>query len=155
MRRWSPVRLPREVRLLLLTSSTGLCVWDPGQGLEACLKHVAAPVCPGPFPGRQVEGPEFSIFVGDLANDVTDLLLAQTFRTRYPSVKGAKVRRACLLRLPGLAVPWQHKLWHFGHGVCRDRGWPMYRLSPPSTEVGDFLSLHLLSQNARDAMLHA
>lgn len=34
---------------------------------------------------------DFSIFVGDLAADVTDAALHDTFATRYPSVKGAKV----------------------------------------------------------------
>ncbi|XP_077213019.1 polyadenylate-binding protein RBP47-like [Tasmannia lanceolata] len=32
-----------------------------------------------------------SIFVGDLAPDVTDTILQETFTSRYPSVKGAKV----------------------------------------------------------------
>ncbi|CAI9778256.1 unnamed protein product [Fraxinus pennsylvanica] len=36
-------------------------------------------------------GPEHSIFVGDLAPDVTDYLLQETFRTHYSSVRGAKV----------------------------------------------------------------
>lgn len=36
-------------------------------------------------------GPDHSIFVGDLAPDVTDFLLQETFRAHYPSVKGAKV----------------------------------------------------------------
>ncbi|KAK4492393.1 hypothetical protein RD792_003198 [Penstemon davidsonii] len=36
-------------------------------------------------------GPEHSIFVGDLAPDVTDYLLQETFRGNYPSVRGAKV----------------------------------------------------------------
>jgi len=40
---------------------------------------------------RPEAGPEHSIFVGDLAPDVTDYMLQETFRTRYPSVKGAKV----------------------------------------------------------------
>lgn len=40
---------------------------------------------------RRAEGPEHSIFVGDLAPDVTDYLLQETFRLRYPSVRGAKV----------------------------------------------------------------
>ncbi|MQM11684.1 hypothetical protein Taro_044595 [Colocasia esculenta] len=35
--------------------------------------------------------PEHSIFVGDLAPDVTDYLLQETFRSQYPSVRGAKV----------------------------------------------------------------
>lgn len=40
---------------------------------------------------RQEDGPEYSIFVGDLAADVTDYLLQETFRSVYSSVKGAKV----------------------------------------------------------------
>ena len=35
--------------------------------------------------------PEFSLFVGDLAPDVNDALLADAFRTRYASVRAAKV----------------------------------------------------------------
>lgn len=34
---------------------------------------------------------DHSIFVGDLAPDVTDALLQETFASKYPSVKGAKV----------------------------------------------------------------
>lgn len=34
---------------------------------------------------------DHSIFVGDLAADVTDTLLQETFSSKYPSVKGAKV----------------------------------------------------------------
>ncbi|GER38353.1 nuclear acid binding protein [Striga asiatica] len=40
---------------------------------------------------RADAGPEHSIFVGDLAPDVTDYLLQETFRVNYPSVRGAKV----------------------------------------------------------------
>ncbi|XP_013630534.1 PREDICTED: polyadenylate-binding protein RBP47B-like [Brassica oleracea var. oleracea] len=41
---------------------------------------------------RAVEnGPELSIFVGDLSPDVTDTLLQELFVERYPSVKSAKV----------------------------------------------------------------
>ncbi|XP_076956314.1 polyadenylate-binding protein RBP47-like [Bidens hawaiensis] len=36
-------------------------------------------------------GSDLSIFVGDLAPDVTDSILLETFASRYPSVKGAKV----------------------------------------------------------------
>lgn len=36
-------------------------------------------------------GSDLSIFVGDLAADVTDTLLSETFASRYSSVKGAKV----------------------------------------------------------------
>ncbi|GAV86339.1 RRM_1 domain-containing protein [Cephalotus follicularis] len=40
---------------------------------------------------RSDPGSDLSIFVGDLAPDVTDTLLQETFASRYPSVKGAKV----------------------------------------------------------------
>nr|AGV54456.1 RNA-binding post-transcriptional regulator csx1-like protein [Phaseolus vulgaris] len=40
---------------------------------------------------RPDESPEYTIFVGELAADVTDYLLQETFRARYSSVKGAKV----------------------------------------------------------------
>lgn len=40
---------------------------------------------------RPDAGPEHSIFVGDLAPDVTDYVLQETFRAQYPSVRGAKV----------------------------------------------------------------
>ncbi|KAL1561039.1 Polyadenylate-binding protein rbp47 [Salvia divinorum] len=36
-------------------------------------------------------GSDLSIFVGDLSSDVTDAMLTDTFASRYPSVKGAKV----------------------------------------------------------------
>ncbi|KAJ7967437.1 Polyadenylate-binding protein [Quillaja saponaria] len=40
---------------------------------------------------RPDSGPDLSVFVGDLAADVTDTILQETFGSRYPSVKGAKV----------------------------------------------------------------
>ncbi|KAG6685745.1 hypothetical protein I3843_12G128000 [Carya illinoinensis] len=40
---------------------------------------------------RQDDGPDYTIFVGDLAADVTDYLLQETFKAAYKSVKGAKV----------------------------------------------------------------
>ncbi|CAI0468269.1 unnamed protein product, partial [Linum tenue] len=40
---------------------------------------------------KRDDGPEYTIFVGDLAADVTDYMLQETFSARYPSVKGAKV----------------------------------------------------------------
>ncbi|XWS24274.1 hypothetical protein CRYUN_Cryun28dG0086800 [Craigia yunnanensis] len=40
---------------------------------------------------RSENGSELSIFVGDLAADVTDSLLHETFVGKYPSVKAAKV----------------------------------------------------------------
>lgn len=45
----------------------------------------------GPGERRQDEGPDYTIFVGDLAADVTDHTLQETFRAHYPSVKGAKI----------------------------------------------------------------
>ncbi|XP_075495610.1 polyadenylate-binding protein RBP45-like [Primulina tabacum] len=40
---------------------------------------------------KRDDSPEYTIFVGDLASDVTDYMLIETFRPSYPSVKGAKV----------------------------------------------------------------
>ncbi|XP_021719688.1 polyadenylate-binding protein RBP45-like [Chenopodium quinoa] len=40
---------------------------------------------------RGEDASDYTIFVGDLATDVTDYTLQETFRVRYPSVKGAKV----------------------------------------------------------------
>ncbi|KAI4295881.1 hypothetical protein L6164_035879 [Bauhinia variegata] len=40
---------------------------------------------------RQDDTPDYTVFVGDLAADVTDYMLQETFRSRYASVKGAKV----------------------------------------------------------------
>lgn len=40
---------------------------------------------------RSSNGSDLSIFVGDLAADVTDSLLHETFASKYPSVKAAKV----------------------------------------------------------------
>ncbi|KMZ70541.1 RNA-binding (RRM/RBD/RNP motifs) family protein [Zostera marina] len=40
---------------------------------------------------KRDDSSDFPIFVGDLAADVTDYLLEETFKTHYSSVKGAKV----------------------------------------------------------------
>lgn len=46
---------------------------------------------PGAGEKRSDGTPDFTIFVGDLAPDVTDQVLQQTFSPHYPSVKGAKI----------------------------------------------------------------
>ncbi|CAO2836310.1 unnamed protein product [Amaranthus hypochondriacus] len=40
---------------------------------------------------RQDDASDYTVFVGDLAADVTDVMLQDAFRTHYSSVKGAKV----------------------------------------------------------------
>ncbi|XP_047330269.1 polyadenylate-binding protein RBP45-like isoform X2 [Impatiens glandulifera] len=40
---------------------------------------------------RRDDTPDFTLFVGDLAADVNDFLLQETFKTNYSSVRGAKV----------------------------------------------------------------
>ncbi|KAA8523688.1 hypothetical protein F0562_010111 [Nyssa sinensis] len=40
---------------------------------------------------RSDDTPDYTIFVGDLAADVSDYMLQETFRAHYPSLKGAKV----------------------------------------------------------------
>ena len=40
---------------------------------------------------KRGDGADYTIFVGDLAADVTDYLLQETFKNHYSSVKGAKV----------------------------------------------------------------
>ncbi|XP_062013467.1 polyadenylate-binding protein RBP45-like [Rosa rugosa] len=40
---------------------------------------------------RSDDTPDYTIFVGDLAVDVTDYMLQEIFKARYPSCKGAKV----------------------------------------------------------------
>lgn len=40
---------------------------------------------------RSDDTPDFTIFVGDLASDVTDYMLQDAFKARFSSVKGAKV----------------------------------------------------------------
>ncbi|KAI8322804.1 RNA-binding domain-containing protein, partial [Martensiomyces pterosporus] len=47
-----------------------------------------------------VDAPEFSLFVGDLASEVTDIQLANEFRCRYASVRTAKVVTDPITNLP-------------------------------------------------------
>jgi RNA recognition motif-containing protein len=42
-------------------------------------------------PYTTVSTADFSVFVGDLAADVTDYVLQETFRQFFPSVRSAKV----------------------------------------------------------------
>ena len=44
-----------------------------------------------PFPSFSLFSEEYSIFVGDLTDDVDDYDLYKTFKDRYPSTRGAKV----------------------------------------------------------------
>ncbi|KAJ3341378.1 hypothetical protein HDU93_005014 [Gonapodya sp. JEL0774] len=46
---------------------------------------------PGAVPRMMDQGPEYSIFVGDLAPEVTDYTLMSLFSSHYESVKSAKV----------------------------------------------------------------
>lgn len=51
--------------------------------------------------GRRIETAEdYSIFVGDLASDVTDELLLSTFASRFSTVRNAKVVTDPLTRMP-------------------------------------------------------
>ncbi|KAJ2846900.1 hypothetical protein GGI22_006127, partial [Coemansia erecta] len=47
-----------------------------------------------------IDGPEHSLFVGDLASEVTDVQLVHEFRCRYPSVRAAKVVTDPITLLP-------------------------------------------------------
>ncbi|XP_042378389.1 polyadenylate-binding protein RBP45-like isoform X1 [Zingiber officinale] len=40
---------------------------------------------------RRGDGADYTVFVGDLAADVTDYMLQEIFKSRYSSVKGAKI----------------------------------------------------------------
>lgn len=59
--------------------------------------------------GKRVETPpEFSVFVGDLAPEVTDQMLQQLFASHFPSTLGAKVRHQ---------PPWRARS-RGGQGLC-------------------------------------
>nr|GEZ28207.1 polyadenylate-binding protein RBP45 [Tanacetum cinerariifolium] len=47
---------------------------------------------------KQDDTPDYTLFVGDLAADVTDYTLQETFSAHYTSVKGAKVVSAKVIR---------------------------------------------------------
>ena len=58
--------------------------------------------------GRQgIAGPsDYSLFVGDLTEEVTDYMLQEAFRRYYPSVRSAKV--SAVYRLTDLQVQNMH-----------------------------------------------
>ncbi|RDD41341.1 tRNA selenocysteine 1-associated protein 1 [Trichoplax sp. H2] len=93
------------IRNRVVGGPAGYCFVDfpDPQSAEDCLKQVNGLPLPGSNPqkrfklnwathgARDAGNPEFSIFVGDLTPDVTDLVLRNFFCERFPSCKGAKV----------------------------------------------------------------
>jgi RNA recognition motif-containing protein len=43
------------------------------------------------YSGNKSAGPEYSLFIGDISNDVTEAQITSVFRLRYPSVTGMKI----------------------------------------------------------------
>ncbi|XP_003975598.2 tRNA selenocysteine 1-associated protein 1-like isoform X1 [Takifugu rubripes] len=84
--------------------SAGYCFVELADeaSVERCVQRLNGKLVPGSNPPRKFKlnyatygkrpeaGPEFSVFVGDLASDVQDFQLQQVFKN-YPSCKGAKV----------------------------------------------------------------
>lgn len=58
----------------------------------------------------RVPAADHSVFVGDLAPDVTDYMLQEHFRQYYSSVRSAKV--SCLVVVMQLSVALSFKLCH-------------------------------------------
>ncbi len=76
--------------------------------------------------GKNATEADHSIFVGDLAPDVTDIILQEYFRQFYPSVRSAKVRwDGCDAWLSS---------WRRNHELQLDgtHGWLSVLHSPPS-----------------------
>ncbi|KAJ2002205.1 hypothetical protein GGI04_003437 [Coemansia thaxteri] len=71
-----------------VATSSGVAAAGVLEGSSAAL-YAAAPGT-GPLP-MFLDGPEFSLFVGDLAPEVTDIQLVHEFRGRYASVRTAKI----------------------------------------------------------------
>uniref|UniRef100_A0A8C6X077 tRNA selenocysteine-associated protein 1 n=1 Tax=Neogobius melanostomus TaxID=47308 RepID=A0A8C6X077_9GOBI len=84
--------------------SAGYCFVELAdeESVERCVQRLNGKLVPGSNPPRKFKlnyatygkrpepGPEFSVFVGDLASEVDDYQLHQAFK-KYPSCKGAKV----------------------------------------------------------------
>ncbi|XP_075993565.1 tRNA selenocysteine 1-associated protein 1-like isoform X2 [Genypterus blacodes] len=84
--------------------SAGYCFVELADeaSVDRCVQRLNGKLVPGSNPPRKFKlnyatygkrpeaGPEFSVFVGDLASEVDDFQLHQVFK-KYPSCKGAKV----------------------------------------------------------------
>ncbi|XP_061587955.1 tRNA selenocysteine 1-associated protein 1-like [Cololabis saira] len=84
--------------------SAGYCFVELAdeESVDRCVQRLNGKLVPGSNPPRKFKlnyatygkrpeaGPEFSVFVGDLASEVDDFQLHQVFK-KYPSCKGAKV----------------------------------------------------------------
>uniref|UniRef100_A0A3Q2VWH0 tRNA selenocysteine-associated protein 1 n=1 Tax=Haplochromis burtoni TaxID=8153 RepID=A0A3Q2VWH0_HAPBU len=84
--------------------SAGYCFVELADeaSVERCVQRLNGKLVPGSNPPRKFKlnyatygkrpeaGPEFSVFVGDLASEIDDFQLHQVFK-KYPSCKGAKV----------------------------------------------------------------
>uniref|UniRef100_A0A3P8SGL0 tRNA selenocysteine-associated protein 1 n=1 Tax=Amphiprion percula TaxID=161767 RepID=A0A3P8SGL0_AMPPE len=84
--------------------SAGYCFVELADeaSVDRCVQRLNGKLVPGSNPPRKFKlnyatygkrpeaGPEFSVFVGDLATEVDDFQLHQVFK-KYPSCKGAKV----------------------------------------------------------------
>ena len=65
--------------------------WGRREHALAPLKRIKKQNTRKPTPPSPPRPADHSIFVGDLAPDVTDLVLQETFRQFFPSVRSAKV----------------------------------------------------------------
>jgi len=98
-----PVIAVRIIKNRLTGDPAGYCFVefaDDEQAQRALLRLNGKPIPGNMHPPRRFKlnpsvkpepGEEYSIFVGDLTEDVDDYDLYKTFRDRYPSTKGAKV----------------------------------------------------------------
>ncbi len=78
--------------------------------------------------GKRLEAtPEFSLFVGDLAPEVTDTLLHEAFVERFPSTLGAKVR--AWVQRPALFFCFFGGGWRSKTVVGRGLDWVAWRAS--------------------------
>jgi hypothetical protein len=82
---------------VVVNSRCCLCAWLASPG--ACA-HTFASATPRVRPSLPAD---YSVFVGDLAFEVDDQLLSQTFSTYYPSVKQSKVKQVASRQCAALA----------------------------------------------------